>query len=292
MNKSFIASVAVIMALSVGSCTKNSKEETSANDTTITMTKDELAFRVATQDSLLSLLNDISSDMMQIKSMEYIVATPSAVNGESTSKRQQIKNDMAAISEALAQRRQRLEELEKKLNESGNKNTTLNKTIQSLKDQIAQNQEMINTLNEQLKAANIKIAELNTTVDSLHSTVATEKESREQAEQEAVSLTNELNTCYYALGSKKELQANNIIKTGFLRKTKIMQGDYELSYFTHADKRTLKQLPLHSKKAKVMTSQPSDSYRIDEAANGEKVLVITNPSRFWTASNFLVVQID
>ena len=224
--------------------------------------------------------------------MEYIVATPSAVNGESTSKRQQIKNDMAAISEALAQRRQRLEELEKKLNESGNKNTTLNKTIQSLKDQIAQNQEMINTLNEQLKAANIKIAELNTTVDSLHSTVATEKESREQAEQEAVTLTNELNTCYYALGSKKELQANNIIKTGFLRKTKIMQGDYELSYFTHADKRTLKQLPLHSKKAKVMTSQPSDSYRIDEAANGEKVLVITNPSRFWAASNFLVVQID
>ena len=62
---------------------------------------------------------------------------------------------------------------------------------------------MINTLNEQLKAANIKIAELNTTVDSLHSTVATEKESREQAEQEAVTLTNELNTCYYALGSKK-----------------------------------------------------------------------------------------
>ena len=239
MNKSFIASVAVIMALSIGSCTNHTKETANENDTTITMTKDELAFRVATQDSLLSLLNDISSDMMQIKSMEYIVSTPSAVNGEAPSKRQQIKNDMVAISEALAQRRQRLEELEKKLNESGNKNATLNKTIQSLKDQIAQNQEMINTLNEQLKAANIKIAELNTTVDSLHSTVATEKEGRAQAEQEAVTLTNELNTCYYALGSKKELQANNIIKTGFLRKTKIMQGDYELSYLTHADKRTL-----------------------------------------------------
>ena len=70
MNKSFIASVAVIMALSIGSCTNHTKETANENDTTITMTKDELAFRVATQDSLLSLLNDISSDMMQIKSME------------------------------------------------------------------------------------------------------------------------------------------------------------------------------------------------------------------------------
>lgn len=230
--------------------------------------------------------------MMQIKSMEYIVATPSSVSGENVSKRQQLKNDVVAINAALAQRRQRLEELEKKLNESGNKNATLNKTIQSLKDQIAQNEEMINTLNDQLKAANIKIAELNTTVDSLNTTVTTEKQGREQAEQEASTLINELNTCYYALGSKKELQEHNIIKTGFLRKTKIMQGDYEMSYFTHADKRSLKQLPLHSKKAKVMTAQPADSYRIDEAANGEKVLVITNPSRFWAGSNFLVIQID
>lgn len=292
MKKGIIASAAVVVALSMGSCVNSSKEVASQNDTTITMAKDELAARVAAQDSLLALLNDISADMMQIKSMEYIVSTPSAVNSENASRRQQIKNDMVALKEALAQRRQRLEDLEKKLNESGNKNATLNKTIQSLKDQIAQNQDMINTLNEQLKEANIKIAELNTTVDSLHTTVAVEKQGREQAEQEATTLTNELNTCYYALGTKKELQANNIIKTGFLRKTKIMQGDYEMSYFTHADKRTLKQLPLHSKKAKVMTSQPADSYRIDEAANGEKVLVITNPSRFWAASNFLVIQVD
>ena len=31
----------------------------------------------------------------------------------------------------------------------------------------------------------------------------------------------------------------NIIETSFLRKTKIMEGDFEKSYFTKADKRTL-----------------------------------------------------
>ena len=109
---------------------------------------------------------------------------------------------------------------------------------------------------------------------------------------QAKELTDELNTCYYAIGSKKELQDNNIIKTGFLRKTKIMQGDYEMSYFTAVDKRNLTQLPLHSKKAKVMTNQPADSYRIQDGNGGMKVLVITNPTKFWNASNFLVIQID
>ena len=51
-------------------------------------------------------------------------------------------------------------------------------------------------------------------------------------------------------------------------------------------------LDLHSRKAKVLTNQPADSYEIVEAPNGSKVLKITNPDRFWNVSNFLIVQID
>lgn len=102
---------------------------------------------------------------------------------------------------------------------------------------------------------------------------------------------NEMNVCYYALGSKKELEKHNIIKTGFLRKTKIMQGDYEMSYFTKADKRTLNTIAFNSKNGKLLTNQPADSYRIEEH-NGQKVLVITNPTRFWNAGNFVVIEIN
>ena len=91
--------------------------------------------------------------------------------------------------------------------------------------------------------------------------------------------------------SKKELKENKIIETGFLRKTKIMEGDFERSYFTKADKRTLSRIPLHSKKAEVMSKHPAGSYEIVNEANG-KCLNILNSSKFWEYSNYLIVKIN
>ena len=101
-----------------------------------------------------------------------------------------------------------------------------------------------------------------------------------------------MNICYYAIGTGKELKAHNLMQSGFLRKTKVMPSNFDQSYFTTGDKRSLRTINLGSKKAKVMTNQPEDSYEIVEAANGMKVLKITNPTRFWNQSNFLIVKTD
>ena len=287
-----VGMVSVLLMACNGNKTENNEEENDSSATALYQTREELEATLATQDSLFALINDISADMAQIKQMEQIVATPGNLTGESQSRKDQIKNDLVAVSQALSQRRQRLAELEKKLKESNGQNGTLLKTIETLKQQISEQEREIGTLKQQLAQANIRIDNLTQEVDSLNVSVATEKQGKEQAQQKANELTTELNTCYYAIGSKKELQANNIIKTGFLRKTKIMQGDFEMSYFTAIDKRNFTQLPLHSKSAKVITNQPTDSYTIREGANGQKTLVITNPGRFWSTSNFLVVQID
>lgn len=290
MKKFFLSSMCVA-ALLFTACTGNNKSNEGENGEQVSENP-ELTAALATQDSLNNLINDIMSDMNQIKELEAIVATPGTIDGgEMTSQKAQLRNDITAIREALVQRRERLAELEKKLKKNASQNSSMLKTIEGLKEQIAQNETQITTLTEQLAAANIKIETLGTQVDSLNTTVANEKAGKEQAQQEAQKLTDEMNTCYYALGSKSELQKHNIIKTGFLRKTKIMQGDYEMSYFTKADKRTLKTIHLNSKKAKVMTNQPADSYKIEDN-NGQKTLVITDPTRFWNAGNFIVIEID
>lgn len=290
MKKFFLSSMCVA-ALLFTACTDNNKSNEGENGEQVSENP-ELTAALATQDSLNNLINDIMSDMNQIKELEAIVATPGTIDGgEMTSQKAQLRNDITAIREALAQRRERLAELEKKLKKNASQNSSMLKTIEGLKEQIAQNETQITTLTEQLAAANIKIETLGTQVDSLNTTVANERAGKEQAQQEAQKLTDEMNTCYYALGSKSELQKHNIIKTGFLRKTKIMQGDYEMSYFTKADKRTLKTIHLNSKKAKVMTNQPADSYKIEDN-NGQKTLVITDPTRFWNAGNFIVIEID
>ena len=189
--------------------------------------------------------------------------------------------------------KQRLEELERRLKQSTNYNATMQKSIANLKAQLDEQQKTINGLTEQLEAAHIQIKNLNQNVDSLNAVNKAVTKEKEIAQEETKQLTkevNNLNTCYYVIGSKKELKANKIIESGFLRKTKILQGDFEMSYFTKADRRTLNEIPLHNNKAQVMTNHPKDSYEIVDQG-GAKVLRILNPSRFWEKSNFLVVKV-
>lgn len=294
MRKYILYSIVAGLALTT-SCKGHDSQGSSgisSDSLQLYQTREELQATLAVQDSLFALINEIGADMAQIRQMEAIVAIPANVGGENISKRDQMKNDIASISQALTQRRERLAQLEKKLRDSGNQNTNLLSTIETLKAQIADQEREITDLKTQIADANAQISSLNTAVDSLNTTVATERTDKEKAQQEAVDLTNELNTCYYAIGSKSELEAHKIIKAGFLRKTKIMQGDYEMSYFTKKDKRTFTSLPLHSQKAKVLTNQPTDSYEITDGAGGQKVLIIKNPARFWGTGNFLIVQIN
>ena len=55
--------------------------------------------------------------------------------------------------------------------------------------------------------------------------------------------------------------------------------------------RTFKSINCGNKKAEVLSSQPSDSYRFEEDANKNKTLVITNPDKFWNASRYLVIKV-
>ena len=70
-----------------------------------------------------------------------------------------------------------------------------------------------------------------------------------------------------------------------------MKGDFDNSFFTLADKRTLMTNDLNSDKAEILTNQPAGSYVISQG-NGHKVLRITNPQAFWSLSNYLVIKID
>lgn len=274
------------------SCRRSAtQQETSAADSLNTELSDSLATAMAEKDSLMALMSDISDGMNQIKQMENFMSSKD-LNSETPDKKVQLRNDMVLIQRSIEQHKKRLEELEKRLSRSTNYSDAMKKTIANLKSQIEEQQNTIANLTSQLAAAHIEIKNLNTRVDSLNTVNTTVSREKKQAQEESVRLNNELNVCYYVVGSKKELKKNKIIQTGFLRKTKIMEGDFERSYFTKADKRTLSLIALHSKKAEVLSKHPAGSYQIVEDANGLKSLKITDSSRFWELSNFLIVKVD
>lgn len=288
--------IAILLAsMTIWSCSNDSKqnEEQIALQDTINANKEALVKAIADRDSLFSLINDISDDMDQIKSLENILAS-NTWTSETSSKKEKIKNDLQILKNTLQQRQQKLNELEKKLKDSKLTNTKLEKTIETLKTQITEHQVEIENLNTALTSAKGQIVKLENDKDSLNKTITTvsaEKAKVEEIAEEAITNVNELNKCFYAIGSKKELKQNKILESGFLKKTKVMQGEYDQNFFSVADKRTLKKINLHSKKAKILTNHPANSYELQDV-DGQKTLLITNPSIFWNLSNYLVIQID
>lgn len=285
---------AFILAASamLASCSGSDKSDRSTSDSTLNdASRQELIEAINERDQLLALVNEINSATADIKNLEHIVSI-NAAQAE-MSEDSQVTSDLQAIKDALEQRRKKIEELERKLKSSSSTNTSLLATIDGLKSQLASQAAQISDLSARLGAAEEQIAALDQTVAALTDSVQTVTGERDAAQQEAYEQERLANACYYVVATRQELKNHNIIEGGgFLKKTKVMDGDFDKSFFITRDKRTLMQIPLHSTKAKVLTSyQPEDSYEIVDI-NGQKVLRIINPNKFWAVSNYLVIQVD
>ncbi len=289
-----IIPVAMSMLVAAGtmvSCSNKDKERLAQEEAINAATREELAQAVNQRDELLQLVNEINGDMAQVKEIEGVLSSSVYMEGDMPTQRDQLRADLASLQKTLKDRRERLAELEAKLKKSNLDNNNLTATINSLRQQIDSQTEEINTLTANLNSARAEIGKLSTTVDSLSTTVTNVTGELTQAEERSQQLDAELNECYYVFASKKELKEHKIIETGFLRKTKILKGDFDQNFFTTADKRNLSRLPLHAKKAKILTNQPAGSYSL-EKVDDQMVLVITNPDSFWSLSNYLVIEID
>lgn len=294
-----VLAAAAAAMLVMPSCQKGEKKANvlSENQDSIKnlMLSDSLATIQAEKDTLASIMAEVSDGMNRILDMQNLMSSQS-LSAETPDQKAQLRSNVLLIEQSVAKQNQRLADLEKRLKRSTIYSDEMQRNVATLKKQLANQKSIIDDLTGQLQAAHIAIKDLNTQVDSLNTANAATAEAltnetaeRQRAQEESVRLANEMNTCYYVVGSKDELKQQKIIQTGFLRKTKVMEGDYSQSYFTKADRRSLSQINLHSTKAEILSKHPADSYRL-ETAGGQLVLKITNAARFWELSNYLVVQ--
>lgn len=290
-TKLFLALALCSLVALTSACSKN--EQTAKSDDQDSQkiagaSKEDLEQAVSDRDELLSLVNEISNGLADIKNLENIVATDGS---ETPSQKAKIRQDIAAIQAALTDRRQRLEELEKKLSSSNVYTSKLSKTIESMKLQIENQTKEIASLTQQLSDAKAEIGSLNNQVDSLNTTVADVSGQRDVAQQEATNYNNQLNEVFIAIGNKKELKENHILEKKFLSKTKILSGDFNQKFFSTQDKRTYEGQVLYgAKKAEIKTNQPKDSYTLTKQGNN-MVLKVLNKDRFWSNTSYLVIQI-
>ncbi len=278
-----------LVALSFTSC--GDKKMPKEDQNLMEASKQELVTALQERDQLLALVKEIAGSMEQIKKFENIVTLSGSGSRELTAQRTQIISDLNAVKKTLKQRQTQLNELESRLKESTLYTQEQEYIVDVMRRQIEIQTKEIEAIKAQFVKADEQIRTLTYAIDSLNTTVAVVGENRDSVLAAAIVIENELNSCYYAIASKSELKDHHIIETGFLQKTKVLNGDFDKSFFTIDDKRSLNSMPLQSSKAKILTNHPASSYEIKEIA-GRKVLYILDRNSFWSLTNYLVIQTD
>lgn len=207
-----------------------------------------------------------------------------------TPTREQIKRNLTAYQQTLEQQRQRIGELEKKLSAGNAKNQRMQIIVNALKSQLEQKDAEVKILSEEVNNKNANITSLKAYIERLRQ--RNQRMADQLTEQESVMASQEqqINQAYIKIGPKEELKKLGLVSGGgLLKKSKVDYSSLDKSLFSKRDIRKLNHIEMLSKKAKVLTPQPTDSYTIEEA-EGNAVLVITNPKKFWSVTNYLIIQ--
>jgi len=286
----FYAIIAAIV-MTTASCVENSGKYKA-----VVAQRDSIAQVSEALDSnynqTLVVLNDIENGFSEINQKEKdMKVNLKGVEG-TTNKRQLISAQMTAIKEGIEQNKAKIAELRKLAAKKGRANNLLAGTIKRLQTEMDEKVVQIQTLQAELEQKNIKITELNTTVDVQTKNIADQQNVMEQQKSTIKVQDTDMNTVWYCVTSSKKLKDAKIITNGGLfQAKKVMSNDFDKNVFTSVDLRSISSIPSHSKRIKIISTHPQNSYKLVTGADKNITIEITNPSKFWSVSKYLVVQI-
>lgn len=262
------------------------------------------------QDSLLtdflSSFNAFEDNLEQIKDRENLISMESDDPELRKEGKDKILSDIQMIDELMVQNRSLIDELEQKVKNADSKLGQYRNMVARLNRQMKERDNDIVSLKEALVQRDFSIEELNLKLDTLNrvnqdlnvrfetqtARIASQIQTIETQAETIEQQTTEINTAYFVAGSSKDLKNRNILTTegGFLGIGGVKKLGDNLSNdeFIKIDITEVTSIPLESKKSKVITNHPSDSYVIAEE-NDTEVLEITNPEKFWKNTKYLVV---
>jgi hemin uptake protein HemP len=284
--------LAAIVASAFFACTGPSASDMKKQNDSLYMVSIE---KDRQMNELIGALVEIDDNLQQIKEKENVIALNAKRkdNTSSANVKEKINNDIKAIYDLMLKNKERIAELEKKLQTGNKNNESLRKLVVRLNKQLESKAVEIAALEEELKKKHIQIQHMNFTIDGLQHALDWIHAKTLSTERKLEETTEELFRAYYAFGTRKELKEQNILTgDGFMSKKKVLESDFDKDYFTQIDTREVDSIPLYRPKAKILTTHPQDSYTLEKNDEGALVLKITDKDRFWSTSKYLVIQVN
>jgi uncharacterized membrane protein len=283
MKKLVFLSVIAVVAMVMASCGNKAEELQKQVDSLQTA----LTERTGDYDRLNEFLAVVNEglDSIAIQENGLLVRNPESP----LPSRAEMKKGLSELKNTLQSQRERIAKLEKDLAAGRGDISKLRGIINVLKEQIEAKDAQISDLLAQLEQSNISIEQLTTRVGNL--TQQNVQQEVKIAEQEEVMAVQDqmLNEGFIKIASKKELKDAGLLSGGFLAKKKVDMSKVDQKLFQKVDIRNVTEIPIPSKKPTILSPNPAGSYRLEQG-NNSSTLIITDPGKFWSVSNFLIIQ--
>jgi len=292
-NKSLKGALVIGMAIVLGlsSCDTKEREKLKAQ-------ADSLEYKLQERDSafnnIMNVMADVERQIDDIKKQENLVVSNSS-GDFSTSEKNEMVDDLKRINTLINDANSKVASLSSQLENSNFELNAFKKRVQNMKTDLKDRETAITKLQEEIQLKDTQIAELNTEVSSLVTRVQLQTETIEVQNQELVERENDLNTAFFAVDTERKLRDEGLItkEGGFLwiGRTTELQADVAQGKFTEVDIQNTKKFYVDSDKMEIVTEHPSDSYKLVNEEGKVKYLEVTDPSKFWKISKYLVISV-
>lgn len=243
-------------------------------------------------EGMLADINDITVGMQSLRDAEHLLTLEAEKENKSGSKSKQqlarLKNDVQAITEAIAGYKSQIAGLEGK---NKRQSAEFKKLIASLNAELEVRSEKITEITGQLAAKNkelaVKVQEvehLTQNVDSLDKKTKSQKMTIAEQDQ-AIHMAN------YLIGSRKQLKDAEVISRQGIFCPPIVSSQAQKADFVNIDIRETKSIQTNSKKAKLLSVHPVDSYTLEAGEDGNMILKIDDENAFWKQTKYLVIMV-
>ena len=273
-----------LFAIAFTACKQNKAQSDIAGMTQNDSLQNIISQKDSEINDMMGIMNEIQEGFQKINEAENRVSI--VKDGEGANKAQQIRENIQFIAKTMKKNRELIAKLQDQLGKSSLKGTQLKATIDNLLKQLDEKDQQLQQMRAELDAKDIHISELDETINNLNTNVSNLTTESTQKSQTISAQDKQLHTAWYVFGTKKELKDQRIIQDG-----KVLQANFNKSYFTKIDIRNTKEVKLYSKSARLLTMHPSSSYTLTRDASKQYVLAITNPDLFWSTSKYLVIQV-
>ena len=246
--------------------------------------KDSIEAANAQMNDMLGTIHNTMNEMAVDEGLIFVDD-----NGNDLKDKQAVLTRMQTFRDHMAQQREELEKMKKQLSGSRGYAANLKKLIDELNAQIEAKDAQIAELQEELSQKNASIEDLKNKVREI--TVAKEavEADRDHYVEVAKNQDIALNTGYYRADTKKALKAAGLIEGVFKKKAKYQNLDASL--FEKVDIREFTNVTIQSRSPKLITIKPADSYSLKVNGDGTTTLTITDVTKFWNGSPYLIIQL-